>query len=108
MDKETQENIQKLQLMEQNIQGMMVQRQQFSTQLIEIESALRELEHAPQAYKIVGNIMILTKKEDLTKELSEKKELLDMRIKNLEKQEEQMREKAQNIKETVMKKLKKD
>lgn len=108
MDKDTQDNIQKLQLLEQNTQGILMQRQQFSTQMIEIDSALKELSLAPEAYKIVGNIMVLTSREELVKDLSEKKELVELRIKNLEKQELQLREKAQAVKDEVMKKLKKE
>ena len=84
MSKETEQKITQLQLMEQSMQNFMVQKQQFQAQLIEIESALSELNNAKDAFKIVGNIMVSAKKEDLEKDLSSKKEMVELRIKNIE------------------------
>ena len=94
--------------MEQNLQQFILQKQQFQTQLIEITSALEELEKTDQAYKIVGNIMVLTKKDKLKKELESKKEMLDLRIKTIEKQEKVIKEKMQKMQAEVMEKLKKE
>ena len=107
MEKEVQDKIAKLQMMEQNLQNFLMQRQQFQTHLVEMESALSEIDKTDKAYKIVGNIMVLAKKEDLKKDLESKKELMEVRIQALEKQESQLQEKAQKIKEEVMGKLKK-
>ena len=106
-DKDTQEKIGRLQLMEQNLQQLLLQKQQFQTQLIEITSAMEELKKTDQAYKIVGNIMVLSKKDELEKDLNTKKEMLDIRIKNIEKQEKIIKEKTQKMQDEVMKKLKK-
>jgi len=108
MSKETEQKITQLQLMEQSMQNFMVQKQQFQAQLIEIESALSELNNAKDAFKIVGNIMVSAKKEDLEKDLSSKKEMVELRIKNIEKQEKQVKDKASAMQEEVMKKLQKD
>ncbi len=107
MEKSTEEKIQQLQMIEQGMQGFMMQKQQFQAQLIEIESALKELEKSDTAFKIVGNIMVSTDKETLTKDLQEKKETIELRIKTLEKQENQMKEKAESMQSEVMAKLKK-
>lgn len=106
MDKDTQEKINKLQMMEQNLSHLLVQRQQFSTQLVEAESALKELETTEPVYKTVGNIMVKSNPVTLKEELSRKKQLLELRINSLEKQENQMRERSQHIKEEVMKNIK--
>lgn len=106
MDKDTQESLAQLQMYEQNIQQILMQRQALSNQSIEIESALRELENTKQAYKIVGNIMVLADAETLRKELGEKKELVELRLKNYEKQEEQIRQKAMDIKAKLMSAMK--
>lgn len=84
----------------------MMQKQQFQAQLVEIESALNELKNAKTAYKIVGNIMIDAKKEDLEKDLKEKKEKTELRIKTLETQEKKLKEKASSMQAEVMKDLK--
>lgn len=108
MEKGVQEKIAKLQGLEQNLQNFLMQRQQFQTQLMEIDSALDEIEKTDSAYKIVGNIMVKTGKEDLKKDLTQKKELMEIRITSLEKQESQLQEKAQELKDEVMKNLKKE
>src|SRR3990167_8469510 len=77
------EQMQRIQLLEQNIQAVNAQKQQFQTQLFEIDGALKELSTSPVAYKIIGGLMMATDKETLTKELSSKKELLELRIQTL-------------------------
>ena len=108
MTKETEQKIQQLQLIEQNFQQILMQKQQFQSQLIEIESALKELEEAKEAYKIVGNIMVSSSKEDLKKDLEQKKEIINLRIKNFEKQEKSLKEKASSMQAEVMEELKKE
>ena len=107
MDKTTQEKIGKLQLMEQQLQQFAMQKQQFQTQLFETESAITESGSTTKAYKIVGNIMIATEKEELKKELTQKKEIIELRIKNIEKQENKIKEEAKTIQEEVLGKMKK-
>jgi prefoldin beta subunit len=106
MSKETEQKIAQLQLMEQNLQNFLMQRQQFQAQLIEVESALKEIENSKDAYKIIGNIMVNTKKEDLKKDLEEKKGILELRIKSLEKQEKEIKEKASKTQAEVLEKIK--
>jgi prefoldin beta subunit len=106
MTKETEQKIAQLQLMEQNLQSFLMQRQQFQSQLIEVESALKEIENAKESYKIVGNVMVNASKEDLKKDLEEKKGILELRIKSLEKQEKQIKEKATKTQAEVLEKIK--
>jgi prefoldin beta subunit len=102
LPKEAQESIQRLQVMEQNVQALNMQKQQFQAQLFEVEGALKEIATAPVAYKIVGGIMIGVDKDALQKELQGKKELLELRVQTLEKQEKQVKEKAKKLQEEVM------
>lgn len=106
VSKDTEQKIAQLQLMEQNLQSFLIQRQQFQSQLIEVESALKEVETSKEAYKIVGNIMVNASKEDLKKDLEEKKRILELRIKTLEKQETQIKEKATRTQAEVLEKIK--
>jgi prefoldin beta subunit len=105
--KETQESISKLQLIEQNVQTLLMQKQQFQAQLFELESALKEIEKTDESYKIIGNVMIKTDKTALKAELASKKEIIDLRLKNIDKQEKQLREKGEALQKEVMSKLKK-
>ncbi len=107
MSKETEQKIGQLQILEQNIQTSMMQKQQFQSQLIEIESALSELKNANRGYKIVGNIMIDSTKEELVSDLTQKKEMFELRIKSLEKQEEQFKTKAKKLQEEILGEIRK-
>jgi prefoldin beta subunit len=99
---EMQEKIKQLQMLEQALQQLLMQKQQFQLQLMEVDSAIKELEGKEEAYKIVGSIMISSKKEDLDKELKEKKETLELRISSIDKQETETREKASTMQKEVI------
>jgi len=108
MDKDTEQKIGQLQMMEQNLQNFLMQKQNFQTQLFEIDNALQELEKTnDKTYKIVGTVMISSKKEDLISELKEKKSVVELRIKSLEKQEQAIKDKAGQMQNDIMSRLKK-
>lgn len=96
------EKLAQLQMIEQNLQQLLSQKQQFNGQMVEIESALEELEKTEDAYKIVGNVMVKVSKPELSKELGEKKERTEIRIKSIEKQEDKLKEKAEALRAEVM------
>lgn len=100
------EKIKELQLIEQNSQQYVMQKQQFQTQLVEIDSALQELDKTDESYKIIGNIMVKTDKKVLKEDLTKKKEIFELRIKTLEKQEAKLKEKAKEIQKDVLKDMK--
>ena len=108
MDKTTEEKISELQLIEQNLQKFLSQKQQFQSSIVEIENALKELSFAKEAHKIVGNIMVKSDKKHLEEDLNSKKELFELRLKSIEKQEQNMRENADKIQEEVVKELNKE
>lgn len=105
ISKDSEKKINQLQLLEQSMQNLLMQKQQFQLQQVEIESALKELEKVEEAYKIVGNIMVLSTKADLKDDLSSKKEVIGLRIKNMEKQESQLRDKASKLQNEVLKEM---
>jgi prefoldin beta subunit len=107
ISQETQESISKLQIIEQNVQALLMQKQQFQAQLFEVESALKEIEKTEDTFKIIGNVMIKADKAALKTELNSKKEIIDLRLKNIDKQEKQMKDKAETLQKEVMSKLKK-
>ena len=109
LDKDTEQKIAQLQMFEQNLQNFFIQRQTFQNQNAEIENALKELNDLKEdnAFKLVGNIMLKKKKKDLVEDLKSKKEVLELRIKNIEKQENKIKEKSKEIRDEVMKELEK-
>jgi prefoldin beta subunit len=105
---DAQEKINQIQMIQQNMQNLSMQRQQFQIQETEIESALAELEKTDTSYKIIGNIMVKTSKDDLKRDLQERHEMLKIRISTLEKQEEKQREKAESLQQEVLKEIDKN
>jgi prefoldin beta subunit len=80
---------------QQNLQAVLAQKQQVELELGETEKALEELKKASEAeavYKFAGNLLVKVKKEDVLKELGEKKELANTRKMVLAKQETRFRE----------------
>ena len=108
VSKETEQKISQLQMFEQSLQNFLGQKQQFQIQLVEVESALNELNNTEKAYKIVGNIMVESDKNELKAELQSKKEMLELRIKTMERQETQVREKASKLQSDILRKIKKE
>jgi len=82
-----QEKIRKLQLLEQELSHLSVQKQQLSIQLKEINDALSDLGESEKSYKIIGNVVVSADGDELIKELNSKKESVSLRISSIEKQE---------------------
>lgn len=108
IDKDMQEKLQLLQVAEQNLQNMLMQKQAFQFELNEAESAIQEAEKSENGiYKIVGQIMVKSTKTDIVKELGEKKQILSLRLKAIENQEKFLNEKLEKSREEIEEKLKK-
>jgi prefoldin beta subunit len=107
VSKENTQKIQEMQIAEQSIQNLLVQKQVFQLELAETNNALEELKKSEgDTFKIVGNLMIKTNKADLEKELTRKKDLINLRIKSMEKQEKNLGEQLTKTRDEVLKKLK--
>jgi prefoldin beta subunit len=100
------EKIEQLSLLEKSNQNLFLQKQQFQSQLLEIENALKELDKTSQAFKQVGNLLVLSDKKELHDELKTKKEVIELRIKTLETQEAQIREKAKKLQDEILSTMK--
>lgn len=107
MDTELQNKINQLSMMEQNLQNFAMQKQQFQAQLLETESAEKEIKDSKETFKIIGSIMVAMDKQKMHKELVEKKEVLQMRIDSFEKQEAKIKEKAEALQKEVLDEMKK-
>lgn len=99
-----QEKLGRIQLLEQTMHGILQQKQQFQMEQIELDNALKELDTAEDAFKIMGNLMIKTDKSKLQEQMKEKKELADLRLKSIEKQEKELSEQLQEMQKEAMKK----
>lgn len=85
---------------QQNLQAVLAQKQQVELELGETEKALEELTKASDSeavYKFAGNLLVKVKKEEVMKELTEKKELASTRKMVLAKQETRFRESLNDL-----------
>lgn len=96
--------LQDIQLLEQNLQNLLIQKQVFQMELAETESALKEIEKSgEEVFKIIGQIMIKTGKSSVKDELLNKEKILNLRIKTIEKQESYLMGNLENLKEEMIK-----
>ncbi len=80
------------------------QKVQLENALKEVENAIQEVEKVEEStpiYKSVGTVLVKTKKEDVLKELNEKKETIEVRIRALSRQEEKLKERLKELQEKV-------
>jgi len=103
-----QERLLRLQQLQQTLQNILVQKQQVELELLEVDKALEELEKTPDdgvIYKSVGSLLIKTEKSKVTEELKERKELANMRVSVLGKQEERIRSQIKELNEKLQRDL---
>ncbi len=89
-----QEQLAKLQQTQQNLQSILMQKQQLESEKHETEKALEELKKASDdesVFKHAGTIMIKSNKKDLIDELEEQIELVKTKASLLVKQEERLK-----------------
>ena len=100
--------IQELQILEQSLQNLLMQKQAFQMELSETQSAIEEMKNSgDEVFKIVGRIMIKSDKNKILQELENKEKLLTIRMKSFEKQELTLSEKAEKLQKEVLEKEKK-
>ena len=108
MSKNSNQEIQELQILEHNLQNILMQKQAFQMELSETEAALKEIENSgEEVFKIIGQLMIKTEKEKVKKELKDKQKILEIRTKTLEKQENLFTEQLEKLREEIMKSVQK-
>ena len=96
--------IQELQILEQNLQNILLQKQAFQMELRETQSALKELEKSgDEVFKIIGQLMIKTDKKNMIEELKNKEKIINLRINSFEKQEHTLSEKLGELQREVLK-----
>lgn len=105
---QVQERLQRLQNLQQTLQQLLAQKQQIEMEKMESEKALetlKEVEADSKVFKSVGAVLVERAKKDVVKELTERVDFLDMRLKVIVKQEDKTKEKLTGIQETLQKEL---
>jgi prefoldin beta subunit len=98
------EQLSRLQQLQQNLQAIMMQKQQVEIEIVETDRALEELKKIGTddiVYKSAGPLLIKSKKEDLLKELGEKKELSNTRAMVLAKQETRVKDNLKEVENKI-------
>ena len=104
-----QEQIGKMQQSQQNLQSILMQKQQVEMENAESDRALEELKKAAdgdQVFKYAGSILIKSDKKSLIDELEEKKELSKTKTTVLAKQEERLKISLQEQEQKIQEMLK--
>jgi len=97
---QVQERLLRLQQLQQTLQAVLTQKQQLELELTDTEQALSELEKLTDdavVYKSIGSLLVKSEKAKSTTELNERKDLLNMRIGVLGKQEERLRSQVKDL-----------
>jgi len=98
------EQLVRFEQLQQNLQSILVQKQQVEVELSEVEKALAELTKMGSdgiVYKSAGSLLVKVNKDDLQKELQERKELASTRSAVFAKQEQRVRVSAKEVQNKI-------
>ncbi len=82
------------------LQAVILRKQQYEAELREVEKAVIEMEKLPQdakIYKNVGNFLVQIARDPALQELKDRKELLELQLKTLARQESMLREQIEKL-----------
>ncbi len=101
--KDRDKKIQEMQMLEQNLQNLLLQKQAFQMELSETQSALGEIgKSGDEVFKIIGQLMIKAEKGRVREELSDKEKIITLRINSIEKQETSLAKKLEGLQKEVL------
>ncbi len=102
------QKIQEMQMLEQNLQNLLMQKQAFQMEISETIAALKEVETSKdKVFKVIGQLMIETEKGKMQEELKAKEKILETRINAIKKQEAPLTEQLEKFREELMKEMNK-
>ena len=103
-----QDAVNRLQQVQNQLQGVVLRKQQYEAELREVERAISELEKMSsdvKVYKNVGVFLVLTNRDEALQELKDRKELLELHIKTLAKQESMLRDQLEKLRDEINREL---
>ncbi len=93
--------------LEKQLEIVLLQRNQLKLQLSEIKNAEEELRHATgDVYHSIGSLMLKTTKDKAEKDLKDKKELVEVKLNALLKEEEKIRNALVDLQKRLQEKMK--
>ena len=107
MSPQVQQMYQQYVQVQQNLESVKVQKAQLEAQMRESErslEALKEAEADAAVYRMVGGLLVRAKdKEGVQKEIEERKETIEIRVRALDSQEKALKERFQSLHEQLSK-----
>lgn len=103
-----QEQLGRLQQLQQTLQAVVTQRRQLELELNEGENTLEELDKMTEdalIYKSVGSLLVKVDKNKIVEELKENKELLNARISVLGRQQKRAEERIKELQSNIQSNL---
>jgi prefoldin beta subunit len=100
------EQISRLQQIQQNLQAIMMKKQQIEQEIAETDRILEEIKKIDgdnKVYKRYDNLLIKSKREDILKEFKEKKVTLNTRMLVVEKQESRVNDNLKEVENKIIK-----
>lgn len=100
MEEELNKKLEEFEALRQTYLSLLYQKEKLQDESIEIENAIKELKNLGEnkkVYKLVGNVLIEKNKDELLKELEEKKEIISIRLQSISKQESILRERLSKM-----------
>ncbi|MBS3052490.1 MAG: prefoldin subunit beta [Candidatus Aenigmarchaeota archaeon] len=97
--------INQFQVLQQQLQEILIQKENVKLQKLEFEKALEELNKtgSKEAYKIAGPIMIKRNSDEIKKEMQEKLDDIEIRLKTLNSTEDKITNKLKEIEPKIKK-----
>jgi prefoldin beta subunit len=98
------EQILRLQQIQQNLQAIMMKKQQIEQEIAETDTILEEIKKLDgdnKVYKRYDNLLIKSKREDILREFKEKKMTLNTRMLVVEKQESRVNDNLKEVENKI-------
>lgn len=103
-----QNQLAQLQQLQQQAQAVISQKSQIESLIRETDAALKELEKSNDdavIYKSVGELLFKADKSKLVEELKERKDMMDLRLKTMSKQEERIQSRFTQLQDQLKQSL---
>lgn len=103
MTEETKQSILEFQAYQQQLQSIVMQKENLKLQDLEIDKALEELQDSKQktAFKITGSVMVSKPVEEIVNDLKETKEAISIRVNSFDKTEAKVAERLRELQEKI-------
>lgn len=98
------EKLEQILTINEALRNIIFQKQLLQEELSEINTSLKEIKNSKgKVFKIIGQIMIESNKEDIQKDLLERKKITELRIKTFENQENILNTQLESLRSYIVK-----